>query len=246
MNASSAAALWPDGPSFRSGGCFPLSTDSILLADFVSLSRAKKGIDLGCGSGILCLLLAEKHPGVHMTGIDISEEAIRTSLENLGVNGLSDRTEFLQCDITTLTPDKFGYFDFVITNPPYYSVESGHLSDTSGRKNARSETLCSLQDLCRCAGSLLQTGGKFFLVYKPERLNEVFRQMAQNRIEPKRVRLVEHHAGSVPGIVLVEGRKDGRPGIRFEPTLLLYKEDGREMTEEAKAIYHYPQEETDQ
>ena len=59
---STPETLWPGGPQFRQAEHFRLGTDSILLADFVKTDGAARGIDLGCGSGILMLLLGEKRP----------------------------------------------------------------------------------------------------------------------------------------------------------------------------------------
>ena len=52
--------LWSGGPRFVQGPSFALGTDSVLLGDFARPGRAETGIDLGCGSGILTLLLLEK------------------------------------------------------------------------------------------------------------------------------------------------------------------------------------------
>ena len=53
--------LWPGGPRFAQSEHFPLGTDSVLLADFVPLAGARRGVDLGCGGGILALLLEDEH-----------------------------------------------------------------------------------------------------------------------------------------------------------------------------------------
>ena len=67
--------FWPGGPLFRQSEHFKLSTDSVLLADFAQIRGAKRGIDLGCGSGILSLLLAQKSAGLRMTGLELLPEA---------------------------------------------------------------------------------------------------------------------------------------------------------------------------
>ena len=55
--------LWPGGPRFQQApGAFRLGTDSVLLAHFSNVSRAKRILDLGCGAGVLTVLLAEKAP----------------------------------------------------------------------------------------------------------------------------------------------------------------------------------------
>ena len=105
------------------------------------------------------------------------------------------------------------------------------------RANARGESLCSLEDICAAASFLLKTGGSFCLVHKPERLSELFCYMTKHAIEPKRLRMVCHRSDSAPSLVLAEGRRGGKPGLKVEPSLILHNADGSE-TGEVKRIYH--------
>ena len=82
--------LWPGGPVFRQAAHAPLGTDSVLLADFAA-GKAARGIDLGCGSGILMLLLLSGAPQLEMTGLELREDAALIARENLAANGLAAR-----------------------------------------------------------------------------------------------------------------------------------------------------------
>ncbi len=106
-----------------------------------------------------------------------------------------------------------------------------------GRAAARGESRCTLEDLCTRAAGLCRSGGKVFLSYRPERLCELLRQCAHVRLEPKRLRLVHHRPSAEASILLLEARKDGKPGLRIEPPLILHDDAGNE-TEEYKRIYH--------
>ena len=163
---------------------------------------------------------------------------ILKSRENMERNGLTERSRMLCGDIRRhreLFPS--GSFDLVVANPPYFPVERGFLSPEEGRRNARGETQCTLEDICDAAAFLCRTGGSFCLVHKPERLSELLCAMSLRGLEPKRLRLVCHRADSAPSLVLVEGRRGGKPGLKVLPALLLRNPDGSE-TEEALRIYH--------
>ena len=84
-------SLWDGGPKFRQSEHFKLGTDSVLLADFVNIGSRRKGIDLGCGSGILPLLLLSRDARLCMTGLEINPEAAEAARDNLTANGLSGR-----------------------------------------------------------------------------------------------------------------------------------------------------------
>ena len=96
---------------------------------------------------------------------------------------------------------------------------------------------CTLEDVCTAAAFLCRTGGSFYIVHKPERLAELMCCMSAHGLEPKRMRMVCHTAGAAPNLLLVEGRRGAKPGMRIEPALILREADGSE-TEEIRRIYH--------
>ena len=230
--------LWAGGPVFAQAEHFRLGTDSVLLADFVNTSGAARGVDLGCASGAIALLLLARSPALHMTGLELLPDAAALARENLEKNGLAARGEIVAGDIRRhRTLFRAGSFDLVAANPPYYPAGSGSLPRDGGRAAARGETACSLDDVCAAAAFLCRTGGSFSLVYKPERLSELLCAMSAHAIEPKRLRLVCNRAGDAPGLVLVEGRRGGKPGLRIEPELVLTAAGGGESAE-FRRIYH--------
>ena len=231
-------ALWENGPVFAQAEHFRLSTDCVLLADFANLSGAKRGIDLGCASGAIALLLLCRSEKLHMTGLELLPQAAALAGENMAVNGLSARSRIVTGDIRQhrqLFPS--GSFDLVVANPPYFPLGSGAVSPDEGRAAARGEVSCTLEDVCTAAAFLCRTGGSFALVHKPERLSEALCCMSRHGLEPKRLRLVCHRAELAPNLVLIEGRRGGKPGMKIEPLLVLRNADGSE-TDEVKRIYH--------
>ena len=234
---SEACELWPEGPLYTQDPAAPLGTDSVLLADFVRPAGAKRGIDLGCGGGILSLLLLERSKKLHMTGLELRGDAAALGRENLEKNGLSDRGKILSGDIrehrSLFSP---GSFDLAVSNPPYFPAGSGGVSPDPARAAARGEESCTLSQLCEAAAFLLRTGGRFCLVHRPERLAELFVCMSQNGLEPKRLREVCPRPGAAPSLVLAEGLRGGKPGLTIEPPLVLQDADGKESGE-VRRIY---------
>ena len=227
--------LWKNGPSFEDGS-FKVSTDSVLLASFAS-PKGKNGIDIGCGSGIISLIMLCTNETLHMTGIDVNEDAAETASSNIQRNGLSARYKVICGDIREHRKlFNTGSFDFAVCNPPYYPENSGKLSSDTEKALARGETFCTLGDICKAAAYLIPTGGNFYLVHKPERLSEIFCTMTKYSIEPKRLREVQYRIGRAPNLVLIEGRRGGRKGISVEAPLILTNEDGTE-TKEVLEIY---------
>ena len=92
--------LWPGGPRFvRSGAGFALGTDSVLLADFAAQRRARRIADLGCGAGVLTVLLLRVLEQAAAVGIELQPDAAQLARDNIRANGLSDRAQILCADL---------------------------------------------------------------------------------------------------------------------------------------------------
>lgn len=229
--------LWQGGPSlYESDAAQPLSTDSVLLADFARPSSTSRGLDLGSGSGVLSVLLMTRLPKLRMTLCEISPEAVGLSRDNLELNRLSGRAEIICGDLRELSEAKNGRFDFIITNPPYFPLSGGRSPDAE-RDKRRTEISCSLSELCAVSASLLGQNGRFYAVYPATRMAELICRLSACRLEPKRLRLVQARADSAPSLILIEAAKLGKPGLIVEPALILRNPDGTD-TEENKKIYH--------
>lgn len=237
-------ALWPGGYRFTfDDTLFQPSTDSFVLAAFPPLKRGMRVCDLGSGSGLLGLLLLARQEELHITNIEIQAAACALSQRNAQCNGLGDRITTYHTDLRDLSClPKGTSFDLVISNPPYFPPGAGLLSPDDARRTARSEVSCTLEDICRAASCLLTYGGRLCLVFRPERMAELFSLLRQYHLEPKRLRFVQHTAAAAPKLLLLESRKDGRPGLAVEPPLLLHNADGSD-TEEYKRIYFRNKEE---
>ncbi len=230
--------LWPGGPRFKQvEGSFRLSTDSVLLAYFAGSIRGKKIIDLGCGAGVIDLLMKAARPEASVDGIEIQPQSHALCRENMEINGY-DSSGIVLGDLREhrrlLTA---GAYDLVLSNPPYFPEKSGYTAPDSGRAAARDERFCTLEDICRAAKYLCRWGGSFALVHRPERLAEICCAMSTNGLEPKRLRMVQYKEGAAPNLLLIEGRRGGKPGLVIEPPLILSDGLGGD-SEEVKKIYH--------
>lgn len=205
-----------------SPGTFPLSTDSIALSGFAKLPRNAKVLDLGSGCGTLGLLLCARDPSCSVTGIELDPQAHETALENIRRNNLAARMESICTDLKQIP--RFiapGSFSFCITNPPYFAA--GPASKTFCQ--ARREEACDLKNVLQSAAWSLKYGGDFCIVYRPERLAELFALASECKLEPKRLCLVRHKPQDPVSLVLVQCRKGAKPGLLWEE-LTLHESDG--------------------
>ncbi len=194
----------------QSHRCFKLGRDSLLLAAFATVKPGYRVCDLGCGIGSLLLLLSQREEKLTRYGIEIDPHGAELARQNLAENGLAG--EILTADLRTpdlLPPDSF---HLVISNPPYFRRGTGFDGGP-----ARMEEGLTVEDLCQRAARLLRTGGRFALVFRPERLAELFSALEGAKITPKRMQLLSYAPEKAPYALLVEGIKEGGVGLSILP-----------------------------
>lgn len=195
-----------------------LGTDSLLLSRFCTLHKGAKVLDLGCGVGVLALLLAEQQQALTLDGIERNPASAALAEKNLRENGL---TGTILCgDLRESGWFSQGHYDLIVCNPPYFPAGSG---PSASRRNAeaRSDGTCTLEDICRAAEPRLKTGGRLAVVCRTERLTDLLVSMRCHDIEPKRLQLVQTTPRKAPKLFLCEGIRQGRPGLKTAPTLIL-------------------------
>ena len=217
--------------------CFGM--DAVLLSGFARAARGEKAADLGTGTGIIPILMEARYPGVHFTGLEIQEESADMARRSVALNGRQEEIRILTGDIKEASKLLgSGCFDLVTSNPPYMTASHGLVNSDQAKAIARHEILCSLEDVVREASGLLRTGGRFYMVHRPFRLVEIFREMTRYKLEPKRMRLVYPYRDREPNMVLIEGIRGGGPMLKMESPLIIYESPGV-YTQEVKEIYGY-------
>lgn len=218
-------------------GWFCFGMDAVLLTGFVRAARGSRMIDLGCGNGVIPILLSAKTEGAFFEGLEIQADIADMAERSVRYNHLEDRVHITTGDIREASSYfEAASFDVVTANPPYMTNSHGLVNPTSHKAIARHELLCSLEDVIREGTKLLKPGGHFFMVHRPARLSEIFGTMTKYRLEPKRMRLVYPYVDKEPNMVLIEGTRGGNPGMIVEKPLIVYR-DVNEYTDEVRALY---------
>ncbi len=221
--------------------CFGI--DAVLLAAYGKVKAKEKMLDLGTGTGILPILMAAKTPGKHFTGVEIQPESVDMARRSVKMNGLEDRIDILEGDIAHLEQVvEAGAFHVVVSNPPYMPAAHGFVCDNPQKALARQEIACTLADVIAQGARALVEKGRFYMVHRPERLGEIIVGFHENGIEVKGMRLVYPYVHKEPRLVLIEGLKGGRPGMKAERPLVVYENDGT-YTEEVLGLYGQVQQE---
>ncbi|MGH7412126.1 MAG: tRNA1(Val) (adenine(37)-N6)-methyltransferase [Candidatus Methylomirabilis sp.] len=216
---------------------FRHSMDALLLASFASPRPTDRVLDLGCGNGAIGLLLAHQHPRVRVVGLEIQPALASRARRGAQLNGLHDRVEIIEGDlreIQGLLPP--AGFDLVLCNPPYREVGRGRLNPNPERSQAKHELLATLSDIAAAIRYAIAPKGRTCLIYHASRLAELLARLRAERLEPKLLQAVHSFPGADAELIMVEARREGRPGLRILAPLFIYQTRGGAPSPEMEEV----------
>lgn len=215
---------------------FCFSMDAVLLAHFPRMSGSERVLDLGTGTGVIPLLVADNAASI--TAVELNSVQAELALRNVRMNNLTEKILVREWDYRD--PSALfacAEYDLVFSNPPYRPVMSGAVSAGDGRAAARHELTATLADTVRAAAYALRHGGRLAMVHLPERLSEIILALHAEHLAVKRLRMVQPSADRPPNLVLLEAVKGASlAGMRHEPALIVRDAAGK-YTKEIRRIY---------
>lgn len=213
---------------------FAFSLDSLLVSEFASITKyTNKIVDLGTGNGVIPLFLSKKTKA-QITGIEIQEISSDLAKRNVQLNNLEDQISIINDDMKNWRK----YFrnnsvDMVISNPPFFKFDGNEkqLNDLTQLTLARHEISITLEEIIQTASNLLKDKGHFALVHRVDRFMDIIENMKKYDIEPKKIQFCHTKINKEGKILLVEGIKYGKPGLRILPPLIAHDDDGQYSAE---------------
>ena len=217
---------------------FNFSLDSVLLPNFVTLNqKIDRILDIGCGNAPIPLILSTKTTA-KITGVEIQKEVYDLALESVNINKKENQITIINKDINDYYKKiETDSFDVITCNPPFFKyIETSNINKNDYKTIARHEVKLNLNQLFSIAKKLLKNNGVIAIVHRPERFVEVVEEMKKNNIEPKRVQFVYPKKNMEANIMLIEGSKNGKPGLKILPPIYSHKDNG-EYTEDVKKYF---------
>lgn len=217
---------------------FNFSLDSVLLPNFVTINKKiTKMLDIGCGNAPIPLILSTK-TNASITGVEIQKEVYDLAIESVNINKKENQITIVNKDINDYYKEvETDFFDVITCNPPFFKyIETSNINKNDYKTIARHEVKLNLNQLFNIAKKLLKNNGVIAIVHRPERFVEVVEEMKKNNIEPKRVQFVYPKKNMEANIMLIEGSKNGNPGLKILPPIYSHQENG-EYTDTIKKYF---------
>lgn len=139
-----------------------VGTDGVLLGAWADISDAKYVLDIGTGSGLISLMLAQRNPDILVDAVEIDPKACHQAAENFQKSPWSDRMEVFQTSIQDFRQESQKVYDLIVSNPPFFT--GGTFSSPENRQLVRHTIKLPHGDLLNAARTLLAPEGKFCLI----------------------------------------------------------------------------------
>lgn len=223
---------------YQNTNMFKFSLDSILLANFVTINPStKKILDIGTGNGIIPIILSTK-TNAKIKGIEIQEEVANLAIKSVKINNLENQIDIINKDVNEyVKQETTEIYDVITCNPPFFKLNNKSIiNENKCKQIARHEISLNLENLIKISKKLLKNNGKLAIVHRPERLIEIIEIMKKNNIEPKKICFVYPKKNIESNILLIEGIKNGKPGIKIFPPIYTHNLDNT-YTEQIKKYF---------
>lgn len=202
---------------------FCFGVDAVLLSNFVELNEKETILDIGCGNGIIPLLLYAKKPS-KITGIEINIENVNLANRSFELNRLQDDLTIIHGDIKDIKIFLKGKkFDIVVSNPPYINHGSGLLNAISDVAIARHEIFCNFEDIVKGAAYVLNHGGIFYFIHRPSRLVEIISTLKKYNLEPKTLQFVHSYVDTESTMVMIAAKRNAKSSCKVLKPIVMYE-----------------------
>lgn len=212
-----------------------VSTDSVLLGAWLQASRPARVLDIGCGTGVLALMTAQRFPEAQIDAVEMEEGACKDAARNFAASPWSSRLQLFHAGVQDWAESRPGLaaYDLIVCNPPYFvnSLEP----DRPARRRARHQTDLTLSELVRLSARLLSDSGHSACILPAERQVELHELLTQQGLYLHRLCRVRTRRHKPVTRILTEWGKATTP-LREEEHILLeegqhqYSAEHRAMT----------------
>ena len=219
--------VWHDRCAMKVG------TDGVLLGAWAGQGRPGKILDIGTGSGLIALMLAQRFPEARITGIEPDAEAAAQAGDNFLCSPWHDRLNIITSTLQDAAPAIKEKFDLIVSNPPFY--DNSLLNPDSRRSTARHTVSLPCRDLMNYSAGLLNENGRIDIIIPPECWRHVLNASSRAGLHP--LRLTRVHSTTTSGAKRFLASFGKEDGILNAEEVLLTAADGtrsewyRELTE---------------
>lgn len=204
-----------------------VGTDGVLLGAWADVEGDRRILDLGTGSGLIALMLAQRNAEAEIVALDIDRDATLQASANFSLSPWGERMSAVNSNITEYASKR--KFTHIVTNPPYF-VDSLH-SPNAARTAARHTSSLPFSDIVTAAERLLERGGRLSVIL-PSDVAALFRREAFERLWLSRQLDIVTKPGEEPRRTMMEFVLCSEPRMPRCSTMLMGTEEAKRLTQD--------------
>ncbi len=197
--------LYQDNTHFR------VNTDTKLLSKFMQLRKNEIVLDIGTNNGAL-LRIADTYPVKELIGIEVLTDSFQIAKKNAECffkhpyTLINERVQDVQIEPV----------DVIVCNPPYFTQKATNPNTHMDmRQLGRIEENLTLHELIYHANRLLKSNGRFYFVHRPNRMNEIYKELQLHHFQIKSIQLAYTKNNPFAKSILIEAIKEGQCDCSF-------------------------------
>ncbi|ARR02035.1 tRNA1(Val) (adenine(37)-N6)-methyltransferase [Campylobacter vicugnae] len=206
------------------------NSDTLFLYDFIGNKPKGQILDVGCGCGILGLLVARDNE-IKLTGIDIDPLNVQISQHNAIVNGIAG--EFIAEDFSKFKSDI--KFDFIISNPPFYHTNVTK-SQNKHIANSRYSDSLSLEEFLASCNRNIKPKGVLYFCYDAKQIGDIIPLLSKFKLNLTKLKFIYSKDNQNAKLVLIEAKKSSRSMCEVVLPLVVFDKD--ELSVDAREIFN--------
>lgn len=208
-----------------------VNTDGVLLGAWVNLDGARTILDVGAGTGLISLMIAQRSKA-EITGVEIEKDAAEEAFQNVKNSKWSDRIFIQNSSFQDFVAISKSKFDFIVSNPPFFS--NGIKNSNPYRAIARHNQSLPFNEIIAGTKKLLGENGKLALILPRDHAQEFIDKSTRENLYLVRLTEVKPFPDKDPNRCLMEFKME--KSVIEKTQMSIYDESRREYTEEFKKL----------
>jgi tRNA1Val (adenine37-N6)-methyltransferase len=205
-----------------------VTTDACLFGALVAgETQPGNTLDIGAGTGLLSLMLAQKNPGLSVEAIEIDEAAAAQAIENVESSSWKSRVSIIHADARNYPYNK--KYDLIVSNPPFYENELR--SDDDKKNTAHHDESLLLKDVLRIIKTNLNANGSFYLLLPYKRMESTRKMLWEDGLAIEKLTLVRQSTRHDYFRLIIKGTLSSDKLIETELDELSIWDDQQNYTE---------------
>ncbi len=209
-----------------------VGTDGVLLGAWCNVDGARRVLDIGTGSGLIAVMIAQRNPLCLIEGVEIDRASHEQAAQNAAGSPWGDRIDIYHACFNGFSKSNEHKYDLIVSNPPFF--RNSLASPLPSRTTARHSGSLSTGRLAEGVDRMLSAGGRFSIILPVPESSKFIKEAGLRELHCRRATRVKPNPGKPPKRILMEFTR--HPGKTEESDLVIELDRRHKYSDEFKKL----------